>query len=126
MSLPLQQVFVRLGFGFNSLALSNQGLSEMTRLAACGGKRDTLGGWRGWATPADLHREPSRNRSVGVQLGQGRKLAEIVSSTRMVAEGVLATTVALALARKHQWKCRSLSNGCGATSRGSPKKQFGS
>jgi len=93
-----------LGFGFNSLAaLVTRGLSEMTRLAvACGGKRDTLGGLAGMG---DLlltcTGELSRNRSVGVQLGQGRKLAEVVGSTRMVAEGVLTTTATLCLARKH-------------------------
>ena len=94
-----------LGFGFNSLAaLVTRGLSEMTRLAvACGGRRDTLGGLAGMG---DLlltcTGELSRNRSVGVQLGQGRKLAEIVSSTRMIAEGVLTTTATVALARKYQ------------------------
>ena len=94
-----------LGFGFNSLAaLVTRGLSEMTRMAvACGGKRETLGGLAGMG---DLlltcTGELSRNRSVGVQLGQGRKLAEIVGSTRMVAEGVLTTAATLALARKHQ------------------------
>lgn len=94
-----------LGFGFNSLAaLVTRGLSEMTRLAvACGGKRETLSGLAGMG---DLlltcTGELSRNRSVGVQLGQGRKLSEIVSGTRMIAEGVLTTAATLALARKHQ------------------------
>jgi glycerol-3-phosphate dehydrogenase (NAD(P)+) len=94
-----------LGFGFNSLAaLVTRGLSEMTRLAvACGGKRETLGGLAGMG---DLlltcTGELSRNRSVGVRLGQGHKLAEIVSGTRMIAEGVLTTAATLALARKHQ------------------------
>jgi glycerol-3-phosphate dehydrogenase (NAD(P)+) len=94
-----------LGFGFNSLAaLITRGLSEMTRLAvACGGKRETLGGLAGMG---DLlltcTGELSRNRSVGVQLGQGHKLAEIVGGTRMVAEGVLTTAATLSLARKHE------------------------
>ena len=94
-----------LGFGFNSLAaLVTRGLSEMTRLAvACGGKRETLGGLAGMG---DLlltcTGELSRNRSVGVQLGQGRKLSEIVSGTRMIAEGVLTTKATLALARKNE------------------------
>ena len=94
-----------LGFGFNSLAaLVTRGLSEMTRLAvACGGKRETLGGLAGMG---DLlltcTGELSRNRSVGVQLGQGHKLAEIVGGTRMVAEGVLTTAATLSLARKHE------------------------
>lgn len=94
-----------LGFGFNSLAaLVTRGLSEMTRLAvACGGRRDTLGGLAGMGDlMLTCTGELSRNRSVGVQLGQGRKLAEIVSGTRMIAEGVLTTAATLALARKHQ------------------------
>ena len=93
------------GFGFNSLAaLVTRGLSEMTRLAvACGGKRDTLGGLAGMGDlMLTCTGELSRNRSVGVQLGQGGKLPEIVSSSRMVAEGVLTTAATLALARKHQ------------------------
>ncbi|HEX2714390.1 MAG TPA: NAD(P)H-dependent glycerol-3-phosphate dehydrogenase, partial [Candidatus Acidoferrales bacterium] len=42
----------------------------------------------------------SRNRSVGIELGKGRGLAEIVGSMRMVAEGVSTTAAALELARK--------------------------
>ncbi|MCI0417722.1 MAG: NAD(P)-dependent glycerol-3-phosphate dehydrogenase [Acidobacteria bacterium] len=94
-----------LGFGFNSLAaLVTRGLSEMTRLAvACGGKRETLAGLAGMG---DLlltcTGELSRNRSVGVQLGQGGKLSDIIGGTRMVAEGVMTTSATLALAKKHQ------------------------
>jgi glycerol-3-phosphate dehydrogenase (NAD(P)+) len=45
----------------------------------------------------------SRNRSVGVELGKGRKLDEIISHMHgMVAEGVLTTDAALGLARKYQ------------------------
>jgi glycerol-3-phosphate dehydrogenase (NAD(P)+) len=42
----------------------------------------------------------SRNRSVGVELGKGRKLQEIIGSTRMVAEGVGTTAATIELARK--------------------------
>jgi glycerol-3-phosphate dehydrogenase (NAD(P)+) len=45
--------------------------------------------------------ELSRNRAVGVELARGRRLGEIVSSMRMVAEGVKTTTAALELARRH-------------------------
>jgi glycerol-3-phosphate dehydrogenase (NAD(P)+) len=38
---------------------------------------------------------------VGVELGKGRKLAEIIASTRMVAEGVKTTKATVALAAKH-------------------------
>jgi glycerol-3-phosphate dehydrogenase (NAD(P)+) len=40
----------------------------------------------------------SRNRSVGYQLGKGKSLEEILSSMRMVAEGVTTTHAALSLA----------------------------
>ena len=41
----------------------------------------------------------SRNRRVGVALGQGKNIDEIVSNMRMVAEGVKTTKSAVALAR---------------------------
>jgi glycerol-3-phosphate dehydrogenase (NAD(P)+) len=93
-----------LGLGANtSAALITRGLSEMTRLAvAMGGRRDTLAGLAGLG---DLVLTAtgtlSRNRSVGVELGKGRKLPEILSRMRMVAEGVGTTSATLALARKH-------------------------
>jgi glycerol-3-phosphate dehydrogenase (NAD(P)+) len=93
-----------LGLGANtSAALITRGLSEMTRLAvAMGGRRDTLAGLAGLG---DLVLTAtgtlSRNRSVGVELGKGRKLPEILSHMRMVAEGVGTTSATLALARKH-------------------------
>ena len=92
-----------LGFGFNSMAaLITRGLAEMTRLAvACGGRPETLAGLAGMG---DLlltcTGELSRNRSVGIQLGHGKKLSEIVGGMRMVAEGVLTTKATLALARR--------------------------
>jgi glycerol-3-phosphate dehydrogenase (NAD(P)+) len=94
-----------LGLGANTIAaLITRGLSEMTRLAmALGGRRDTLSGLAGLG---DLVLTAtgtlSRNRSVGVELGRGRKLREILSQMRMVAEGVGTTSATMALARKHQ------------------------
>ena len=44
----------------------------------------------------------SRNRTVGVELGKGRKLEEIVNSMRMIAEGVKTTTATVKLAEKHR------------------------
>ena len=93
-----------LGLGTNTIAaLITRGLSEMIRLAvALGGRRDTLAGLAGLgdlvltATGA-----LSRNRAVGLELGKGRKLEEILSHMRMVAEGVGTTSATLALARKH-------------------------
>ncbi len=97
-------VCVGLGLGANTIAaLITRGLSEMTRLAmALGGKRDTLAGLAGLGdlvltSTGSL----SRNRSVGVELGKGRKLPEILSHMRMVAEGVGTTAATIALARKH-------------------------
>ncbi len=43
----------------------------------------------------------SRNRSVGVELGKGRELPEIVGSMRMVAEGVKTTAATVALADRY-------------------------
>jgi len=42
----------------------------------------------------------SRNRGVGVELGRGRKLEDIVGSTRMIAEGVSTTAVTRTLAQR--------------------------
>jgi len=44
----------------------------------------------------------SRNRHVGVELGKGRSLAEILAGMRMVAEGVGTAAALLALAREHR------------------------
>lgn len=93
-----------LGFGHNTLAaLITRGLAEISRLAmAEGGRRDTLSGLSGLGDlvltcTGDL----SRNRQVGIALGRGRSLDEILNSTRMVAEGVRTTTAALALGARH-------------------------
>ena len=92
-----------LGLGANTTAaLVTRGLAEMTRLAvALGGRRDTLAGLAG---VGDLILTStgalSRNRTVGIELGKGRKLAEILSATRMVAEGVGSTAATLELARR--------------------------
>lgn len=93
-----------LGLGHNSMAaLVTRGLAEMTRLAvALGGRRETLGGLAGLGDLVlTCTGALSRNRSVGVALGQGKKLAEIQSGMRMVAEGVRTTAATLELARKH-------------------------
>jgi glycerol-3-phosphate dehydrogenase (NAD(P)+) len=94
-----------LGLGYNSgAALVTRGIAEMTRLAlACGGRRETLAGLAG---VGDLvltcTGALSRNRFVGVELGRGRALAEIVASLNgKVAEGVRTTGAALGLAQLH-------------------------
>ena len=51
---------------------------------------------------ADVHEHQSRNRTVGVELGKGRTLDDIVAEMKMVAEGVKSTAAVLELARRHR------------------------
>src|SRR5258705_9941350 len=93
-----------LGLGHNSVAaLITRGLAEIARLTvACGGRLDTVAGLAGLGDlvltcTGDL----SRNRSVGVALGKGRKLSEIIADMHgAVAEGIFTTKAAVGLARK--------------------------
>jgi glycerol-3-phosphate dehydrogenase (NAD(P)+) len=91
------------GLGHNSVAaLITRGLAEMTRLViACGGKAETMAGLAGLGDLVlTCTGGLSRNRSVGVELGRGRKLPEILAGMHgMVAEGVFTTTAAVGLAR---------------------------
>ena len=95
-----------LGLGHNTVAaLITRGLAEMTRLVvACGGQAETMAGLAGLGDLVlTCTGSLSRNRSVGVELGKGRKLNEIIRSMHgMVAEGVLTTDAAVGLARKYQ------------------------
>lgn len=92
-----------LGLGHNSVAaLITRGLAEIGRLVvACGGRIETMSGLAGLGDlvltcTGDL----SRNRSVGVELGRGRKLSDIIVGMHgAVAEGVLTTKAAVGLAR---------------------------
>jgi glycerol-3-phosphate dehydrogenase (NAD(P)+) len=92
-----------LGLGHNSIAaLITRGLAEITRLAvACGGRQDTLAGLAGLGDLVlTCTGGLSRNRSVGVELGRGRKLGEIMAGMHgAVAEGVFTTQAAVGLAR---------------------------
>jgi glycerol-3-phosphate dehydrogenase (NAD(P)+) len=91
-----------LGLGHNTLAaLITRGLAEITRLAiAMGGRRETMAGLAGMGDLVlTCTGALSRNRHVGVELGKGRPLQEILDSTRMVAEGVPTTSATRALAR---------------------------
>jgi glycerol-3-phosphate dehydrogenase (NAD(P)+) len=92
-----------LGLGHNSVAaLITRGLAEITRLAvACGGQRETMSGLAGLGDLVlTCTGGLSRNRSVGVELGRGRKLPDIIAGMHgMVAEGVLTTNAAVGLAR---------------------------
>ncbi len=93
-----------LGLGHNAMAaLITRGLVEISRLACAeGGRRETLAGLSGLGDlvltcTGDL----SRNRRVGIELGRGRGIADILSGMRMVAEGVRTTGAALALGARH-------------------------
>jgi glycerol-3-phosphate dehydrogenase (NAD(P)+) len=93
-----------LGLGHNAMAaLITRGLAELSRLACAeGGRRDTLAGLSGLGDlvvtcTGDL----SRNRHVGLELGRGRPLSEILSQMHMVAVGVRTTGAALALGARH-------------------------
>jgi glycerol-3-phosphate dehydrogenase (NAD(P)+) len=91
-----------LGFGHNSAAaLITRGLAEMTRLVvSCGGRAETMAGLAGLGDLVlTCTGGLSRNRSVGVELGRGKKLPEIIAGMHgMVAEGVFTTTAAVGLA----------------------------
>jgi glycerol-3-phosphate dehydrogenase (NAD(P)+) len=91
-----------LGFGHNSrAALITRGLAEITRLAVrMGADRQTLSGLSGLGDlvltcTGDL----SRNRTVGLRLGRGERLNDIVASMKEVAEGVRNTRTVRDLAR---------------------------
>lgn len=80
-----------MGFGDNTrAALITRGLAELKRFVlAYGGKPETLSGLAGIGdlivTCTSRH---SRNHSVGERLGRGEKIADILASMQMVAEGV--------------------------------------
>jgi len=92
-----------LGLGSNPLAaLITRGLAEMSRLAAAlGAQPETLTGLAGLGDLVlTCTGSLSRNRQVGIELGKGRPLDEILAGMRMVAEGVGTTAALLALARE--------------------------
>jgi len=83
-----------LGLGYNTrAALMTRGLAEMSRLSTSMGAYPLT--FLGLAGVGDLvltcTGDLSRNRTVGYQLGQGKKLAEILAEMKMVAEGVKTT-----------------------------------
>jgi glycerol-3-phosphate dehydrogenase (NAD(P)+) len=93
-----------LGLGYNTnAALVTRGLHEITRLGvALGGRPETFAGLAGMGDLVlTCTGSLSRNRSVGVALGKGKKIAEILAETRLVAEGVKTSKSARALAEKH-------------------------
>jgi glycerol-3-phosphate dehydrogenase (NAD(P)+) len=92
-----------LGLGYNSAAaLITRGLAEMTRLGvALGARAETLTGLAGMGDLVlTCTGGLSRNRTVGVELGKGRKLEEILANTKMIAEGVGTTAATRTLAER--------------------------
>jgi glycerol-3-phosphate dehydrogenase (NAD(P)+) len=92
-----------LGYGSNSVAaIITRGLAEMTRLAvACGGKAETMAGLAGLGDLVlTCTGELSRNRKVGVELGRGRRLDDILADMNEVAEGVKTTRAVFDLAAR--------------------------
>jgi glycerol-3-phosphate dehydrogenase (NAD(P)+) len=94
-----------LGFGHNARAATiTRGLAEITRLAvSLGARPETLAGLSGvgdlvLTCTGDL----SRNRQLGIRIGRGEKVADILSGMRMVAEGVRNTKTVKALAVRQQ------------------------
>jgi len=93
-----------LGFGHNTLAaLMTRGLAEIARLGvAMGASAATFSGLAGMGDLVlTCTGELSRNRTVGVRLGQGERLDAILGDMRMVAEGVRTAPAVRALARRH-------------------------
>ena len=93
-----------LGLGHNPMAaLITRGLAEITRLGcACGARIETLSGLAGLGDLVlTCTGGLSRNRFVGMELGKGRSLPEIITSTHTVAEGVKTTGATVQLASEH-------------------------
>jgi glycerol-3-phosphate dehydrogenase (NAD(P)+) len=94
-----------LNLGYNSsAALITRGIAEITRLAiACGGRRQTLAGLSGIGDLVlTCTGSLSRNRAVGVELGRGRQLPEIVAALNgKIAEGIASTAATLGLAARY-------------------------
>ena len=93
-----------LGYGDNTkAALMTRGLAELARLGvAMGGDPLTFAGLAGMGDLIATCSSPqSRNRHVGVELGKGRALDDIVAEMNMVAEGVKSSRPLCELARRN-------------------------
>jgi glycerol-3-phosphate dehydrogenase (NAD(P)+) len=93
------------GMGDNArAALITRGLAELTRLGvAMGGSKETLMGLSGMGDLVLTCSSPqSRNMSLGMALGQGKALQDILASRASVTEGVYTAAAAYKLAQKHK------------------------
>lgn len=94
-----------LGLGHNTnAALITRGLREITRLGiVLGGRLETFAGLAGMGDLVlTCTGALSRNRTVGVQLGQGKTLEDILRDAKFVAEGIKTAKSAQQLAERHQ------------------------
>ena len=94
-----------MGLGSNTTAaLITRGLAEMTRLGlALGGRLETFAGLAGMGDLVlTCTGALSRNRTVGVLLGKGQTLEEILRDAKFVAEGIKTSKSARQLSDKHQ------------------------
>ncbi len=94
-----------LGLGFNArAALITRGLAEMTRLGvALGAEESTFAGLAGLGDLVlTCTGSLSRNRAVGVEVGRGRKLDDVLRDRETVAEGVFAAESARELAKREE------------------------
>ena len=92
-----------LGMGTNTVAaIITRGLAEITRLAVAeGAKGETMAGLAGLGDLVlTCTGELSRNRHVGLELGRGRRLADILADMREVAEGVKTTKAIYELSQR--------------------------
>jgi len=95
---------IGMGAGDNTRsALITRGLAEITRLGtALGGQAETFAGLAGMGDMIATCVSPqSRNHHVGVELGKGRHIDEIIESMVMVSEGVKSAPAVISLAEKH-------------------------
>ena len=93
-----------MGFGHNTrAAIITRGLAEMTRLGiAMGAEPATFAGLSGLGDLVlTCTGELSRNRTVGLRLGKGEKLKDILASMKMIAEGVKTTKAVYALSKRY-------------------------
>jgi glycerol-3-phosphate dehydrogenase (NAD(P)+) len=92
-----------MGYGSNTrVALITRGLAEITRIGvALGANPLTFAGLSGMGDLVlTCSGDASRNRRVGLALGQGKKMPEILAEMRQVAEGVKTAKVAYELTKK--------------------------
>ncbi|MEX2467420.1 MAG: NAD(P)H-dependent glycerol-3-phosphate dehydrogenase [Gemmatimonadota bacterium] len=93
-----------LGFGHNTgAALMTRGLAEITRLGvAMGARRETFYGLAGMGDLVlTCTGSSSRNRTVGVRLGRGERLEDILADMHAVAEGVRTSEAVFELSQRH-------------------------